>query len=166
MQSRRDILKALGTTAAASATGYAGSKFALQSFISGSGDAPIALLAPLTIGASVGGGWSIADLGPVKDGASVLTLTSPVAGEARVHICARNGAATGLAKTNLLDLVLMDGGNGNDPTRESLARVVTGIARRIAKNELDIESEENLDEIAKMMSHDERMAILGPENLI
>ena len=169
MQSRRDILKAFGTTVVASATGFsiAAQASTLRAFASGSNaEAPWCLLTPLQLGASVGKGWRLKHLAPVKNGASVLTLNHAVHGSARVHICARNGTSHGLTHTRLLDLVLMDGGNGNRRTKEDLARVVTGIAKRIGKNEVCAVDEKTLDAMSSMLTHDERMALYGPENLL
>jgi len=60
----------------------------------------------------------------------------------------------------------MDGGDGQRPTTESLARVVTGIAKRIAKNELGTVDGATLDAMARMLTHEERKAFYGPENLL
>ena len=168
MQSRRDILKAFGTTFAASATlGFSAQAKSLHAFVAGKGSAaPWALLAPLSKGSSVGKGWQIANLTAVRGGASVLSLRHARYGEARVHICALNGPAQGLSHTRLLDFVLMDGGNGNLRTNEGLARVVAGIAQKVAQNEvcaLDIAS---LDALSGMLTHNERVAVFGPENLL
>jgi hypothetical protein len=170
MQSRRDLLKAFGTTLIASSTGlgaFQAHAATLAAFATGqSGDAPWCLMAPLQAGANVGKGWRLSALGPVQSGASIMTLTHPVHGQARVHICARIGTGVGLSSTHLLDLVLMDGGDGQDRTPEGLARVVKGISKRIAKNELCAVDSKSLDSMSKMLTHDQRMARFGPENLL
>ena len=169
MKSRRDILKALGATMAASAAGFsvAARAATLRAFADGTdADAPWCLLSPLDLGASVGKGWRLSQLDGVKNGASILTLKHSAHGSARIHICARKGQSHGLTHTQLLDLVLMDGANGNRRTREDLARVVTGIAKRIEKNEVCAVDDSMLDAMNSMLTHDERMALYGPENLL
>ena len=168
MQSRRDILKAFGTTLAASATlSLSAQARSLKAFVSGTtSDAPWALLSPLKLGASVGKGWSIRKLSTVKGGAAVMTLSHGVHGEARIHICAHRGKGQGLSQTRLLDFVLMDGGDGNLRTNEGLARVVKGIADRVAKNEVCAVDNSILDAMSGMLTHDERMALFGPENIL
>ena len=73
MKSRRDILKALGATMAASAAGFsvAARAATLRAFAEGTdADAPWCLLSPLEHGASVGKGWRLSQLDGVKNGAS------------------------------------------------------------------------------------------------
>ena len=175
MQSRRDVLKVMGTTVASATlvTGAAGVATSsvraatLRSFTSGgSADAPWCLLEPIAQGQCVGKGWEVSGLSPVRKGASVLSLRHGSHGDARVHICARRGANSGLTHSHLLDIVLMDGGNGNKRTQENLGRVITGIAQRISKNELGSVDEATIDAMSKMLTHEERMALFGPENLI
>jgi len=174
MQSRRDLLKAVSTgiTGAALATSAGLSPSivraaSLRAFATlGGGDSPWCLIAPLTKGSNVGKGWRIKDLSALQAGASILTLQHPSRGTARIHICARRGGGHGLTHTHLLDLILMDGGAGDLQTQEGLARVVTGIGKRIAKNELGAVDEETLDAMSRMLTHKERMAIFGPENLL
>ena len=168
MQSRRDILKAFGTTLAASATfSRSAQARSLKAFVSGTtADAPWSLLDPLKVGSSVGKGWSMNALSTVRGGSAVMTLSHGVHGDARVHICALRGQGQGLSQTRLLDFVLMDGGDGNLRTNEGLARVVKGIANRVAKNEVCAVDTSTLDAMSGMLSHDERMALFGPENIL
>jgi len=175
MQSRRDVLKVMGSTVAGAtlvtgATGVASSSARasmLRTFASGgSGEAPWCLMEPIAQGMCVGKGWSVAKLSPVQKGASVLTLSHLVHGDAQVHICARRGPNSGLTHSHLLDIVLMDGGNGNKRTQENLGRVIKGIAQRISKNELGSVDEHTIDAMSRMLTHEERMALYGPENLI
>jgi len=175
MQTRRDLLKVMGTTVAGAslvggATGIATSSVrasVLRSFTSGgTADAPWCLMEPIQKGSCVGKGWSVSDLSPVQNGASVLSLSHVVHGRASVHICARRGLNSGLAHSHLLDMVLMDGGNGDKRTQENLGRVILGIAKRISTNELGSVDEVTIDAMSKMLTHDERMALYGPENLI
>lgn len=175
MQTRRDLLKAMGGTVAGATlvTGAAGvaSPAARASMLrtfaaGGSAEPPWCLIGPVSKGMSLGKGWSVSDLSPVRKGASVLTLSHLAHGEARVHICARKGANAGLTHSHLLDIVLMDGGNGNKRTQENLGRVIQGIAQRISKNEIGAVDEQTIDAMSRMLTHEERMALYGPENLI
>jgi hypothetical protein len=170
MQSRRDLLKAFGTTAVASASGlgaFRAHAASLKAFATGvSAEAPWCLMAPLTKGESLGKGWRLANLSAVKSGAAIMTLNHPSQGQARIHICALAGPSRGLTHTHLLDLVLMDGANGERRTQEGLARVVKGISNRIAKNELCAVDETTIDSMSRMLSHDQRRALFGPENLL
>jgi hypothetical protein len=173
MQSRRDILKKLGAGAAA-VTVVAGSSASfkeaqatsLRAFAEGgSSEAPWPLLSPVRPGSSTGGGWIAQELSPVRNGASILTLSHHDGHTAEVHICARRGSATGVARTHLLDLVLMDGGQGAKPTDESLGRVLRTMAKRVAKNELAAMDSTTLDSMARMLTHNERLALYGPETM-
>ncbi len=175
MQTRRELLKTLGTTVAGasvvSGAGLVASPAArasmLRTFASGGqGDAPWCLMHPVECGMRVGKGWSISDLSPVKDGAAVLTLTHAAHGRARVHICSRKGQNAGITHSHLLDFVLMDGGNGDKRTQENLGRIIIGIAQRVAKNELGVVDADTIDAMSRMLTHEERMALYGPENLI
>jgi len=175
MQTRRELLKNMGTTVAGAtlvsgATGLATNSARasmLRAFASGGqGEAPWCLMQPLEKNMCVGKGWSLSSLSGVKDGASVLTLGHPLHGTARVHICARRGDSAGLTHSHLLDFVLMDGGNGNKRTQENLGRIITGIAERVSKNELGSVDSDTLDAMSRMLTHEERMALFGPENLI
>ena len=174
MDSRRDGLKKLGaglagaavlTTAAASTREAQAAS--LRAFAEGgSSDAPWPLLSPLAPGKSAGKGWTATDLEPVREGASVLTLTYRDGTVARVHICARHGRGTGVAHTHLLDLVLMDGGDGSKHTNENLGRVLRTLAKRVAKNELGAMDSTTLDSMARMLTHNERLTLYGPERLL
>ena len=175
MQTRRELLKAMGTTVAGAslATGAAGvaspsaRASMLRAFASGGqGDAPWCLMHPVQKGMCVGKGWSVTELSPVKDGASVLTLGHSTHGKARVHICARRGKTSGLTHSHLLDFVLMDGGDGDKRTQENLGRIILGIAKRVSKNELGAVDAGTIDAMSRMLTHEERMALYGPENLI
>jgi hypothetical protein len=174
MQSRRDLLKKLGVGVAGAAL-VANTALnlkdaqaaSLRAFAEGgSASAPWPLLSPVGPGSSAGQGWTAKALSPVRNGAAVLTLSNREGRTARVHICARRGSATGVAQTHLLDLVLMDGGDGNKPTDEGLGRVLRTLAKRVAKNELSAIDVTTLDSMARMLTHKERLALYGPEKLL
>ncbi len=94
----------------------------------------------------------------------MLTLAHSSGQKARVHLCAHNGRAQGVASSRLVDLVLMDGGSGSFRTDEKLGRVVLGLAERIKRNETAPGG--NLSPIARMMTHTDRVAAFGPETLV
>ncbi len=173
MRSRRELLKQVGASVAGGAVlagtavkSKAARASCLRAFASGgSSHAPWALLTPLSVGRPVGRGWTVTALSPVRTGASVLTLTHRDGRIERVHICARRDQATGIARTHLLDLVLMDGGDGAKQTDESLGRVIRSLAKRISRNELNTVDSTTLSDMSRMMTHKERMALFGPENL-
>ena len=168
MASRRNVLKQLGlgltavtVTGASVMKGQTYTAFASGGSFDG---APWWLLNPLTKGTSIGKGWRIVDLGAIEQGASVLVLQHRDGTVANVHICVHDGAPKGLAHTEFLDLVLMDGGSGDRPTNEHLGRVLLGIAKRIRKNELAVQ--QNLQELAFLQTHEERVIRYGAENLV
>jgi len=127
------------------------------------GVAPWWLIAPLAAGSPLAFGWYIGGLGEVTRGASVLTLKHSSGREARLHLCGYDSAPRGIAQTGMIDLVLMDGGFGDVNTDEDVGRIVLGIAKNIANNELD--PKHDLYPLAKMLSHEERKALYGPETL-
>jgi hypothetical protein len=81
-----------------------------------------------------------------------------------IHICAKGNEQRGIASSTLLDLILMDGRSGEEPTQEDLGRVVLGLAHRIQKNEMQLQAD--LSGLASLQSHEERVYRYGPENLI
>ena len=123
------------------------------------------LLAPLETGTRIGSEWRIAGLSPITQGATILSLVHRDQRTARVHICARRGQARGLAHTGLFDLVLMDGGQGDRPTDESLGRVLKQVARHIRHNELLVD-DDGLRSVVRLQSHPDREARYGPQALV
>lgn len=85
---------------------------------------PWALIAPFEQHSEVGLGWSIADLEPIRRGAAVLVLAGPAGRNARVHLCRRGTTPRGVAWSATVDVLLMNGGAGDQPTTESLGRVL------------------------------------------
>jgi hypothetical protein len=168
MASRRDVLKklGLGLTAITVTTGAAIQGSTCSAFASGSSldGSPWWLLAPLTVGTVVGKGWQVSTLGSIENGASILTLQHKQGQTVNIHICAYDGDPKGLAHTEFLDLILMDGGCGDKPTDEHLGRVLMGIAKRIRKNELSLQ--QDLDALVQLQTHEERVLKYGAENLV
>lgn len=157
---RRDVLKGLAVGAGIVATGTVpeAANAALPASLNGSND-PWMLLAPVQSGEHLGFGWHAAKLA-AGDGAWTLTLAHAELGLARIAICYRRDGAEGLASTQLLDLVLMDGGTGSQPTEESVGRVVMALSKVIARNELAV-----AEKFPHLMTHAERVARFGPESL-
>jgi len=172
MNSRRNLLKMMGFGAAASAVPTAAaiaspeSRRAAIAALTGSGSstAPWWLLAPLADGGPVGLGWRLAALSDIDRGAVVLSLAHRDGRTARVHLCAHAGSPRGLAHSALLDLILMDGGQGDQQTDEDLGRTLLNLAARIRTNE--ISDKADLRPLAHMMTHAERVELYGAETLV
>jgi hypothetical protein len=93
------------------------------------------LLRPLAVGSEVAPGWRVAGLTGVVKGSCVLTLQNERGRTHRVHLCANDGHPQGLVYTKHFDLVVMNGGEGDLPTDEGLARAVAEVAHVLAANE-------------------------------
>jgi len=167
MPSRRVVLQAMGVGAIASASlGASAARAAARSGRTWSSkEAPWWLLSPLSEGSPLGRGWQVGHLSPVQEGATILTLAHRDGRIARVHICARQGRARGLAHTGLFDLVLMDGRQGDQPTEESLGRVLRQVARVMRRAELSV-GEDALRQVVGLRSHPDRVRMYGAEALI
>jgi hypothetical protein len=96
---------------------------------------PWELVRPLAAGALLAHGWRLAELGPVRDGACVVTLQNARGRARRVHLCHNAGTPQGLVYTRRVDLVVMNEGHGDLPTEEHLAQAVAALAHAIAANE-------------------------------
>jgi hypothetical protein len=175
MDTRRNVLRGMaagaaacslsGGTAIAAGSSLKGRDGLLEGrdgFL-GDGAAPWWLIAPLTVGSTLAYGWYVGGLGRVTRGASVLTLKHSSGREVRVHLCGYESEPRGVAHTGLIDLVLMDGGSGNEQTDEAIGRIVLGVANKIAVNE--ISSNEGLAAVSNMLPHDQRKALYGAETL-
>ncbi len=119
-----------------------------------SAPAPWGLLRPLKAGAVVASGWRLADLSPLVDGACVLTLRNARGRTYRVHLCRKDARPQGLVYTDRLELVVMNGGQGDLPTDESLAQAVAAVAHVLAANE---GRREHDPLIATLLPHGERL---------
>ena len=97
--------------------------------------APWGLIDPVKQGDHIALGWTVAGLDDVRNGAVVLTLDHPIHGDARVCLCKKGKKPAGLVQTDHLDIVLMDGGQGDLPTNESLGRVILALAAHIKRGE-------------------------------
>jgi hypothetical protein len=96
---------------------------------------PWDLLRPLTVGSVLAHGWQVADLAGATDGSCVLTLRNQRDRAHRVHVCRNDGHPQGLVYTDRLDLLVMNGGQGDLPTEEGLAQAVAEVAHVLAANE-------------------------------
>ena len=165
MTSRRELLKgmAVGAAAAAVPATVVATTQAGQGLFAVDGPAPWWLITPLAAGSPLALGWYVHTLGPVIQGASILTIRHASGQEARVHICSYDEKPTGLAYTALVDLVLMDGRNADRATEEDLGRVLLGLGKAIANNETNPDGD--LWPLVQMMTHDERVEIYGAKEL-
>ncbi len=163
MESRRDALKKMAAVVAAgSAVAAAGPSLASTPPLAEADpppaaeprEPPWALLAPHGPGDRVGE-WTLAGLGPVDRGATVLELERDGV-LARVHLCANAGHPCGLASTDRFDLVLMNFGDGRTPSPEQLARTLAVLASRLEAN-ADVATR-SCPELAELMPHGERLA--------
>ena len=93
------------------------------------------LVRPLQMGSTVVPGWTVAGLTGVVYGSCVLTLQNEQGRAYRVHLCRNDGTPQGLVYTKRFDLVVMNGGQGDLPTDEGLARAVAEVAHVLATNE-------------------------------
>ena len=164
MESRRKILQKIGLGTVMSSLGFWGTtQYAPFLNAQKNGEAPWWLLAPFKQGSQLGLGWSIVSLSAIEKGAAILTLQHHEKDVARIHICAHNGLPKGLAHTNLLDFLLMDGGQGNHPTEESVGRVLLGLAERMQKDEERLI--EQGYQISQLQTHEERLLLYQDEGL-
>lgn len=169
MDSRRDVLKKLAVGTAAATVAGAVAVPALREALAerhvqpGEPGGAWWLLAPIVPGSALGLGWRMQGMSAVDRGASIMVLAHESGEIARVHVCGHEGSPKGLAHTALVDLILMDGGDGGKPTDESVGRVLLAIAEQIRQNE--VAPNGDLWPLARMMTHGERVDVYGPENL-
>ncbi len=116
--------------------------------------APWELLHPLRDGSQVTQGWRVAGLTGAVDGSCVVTLRNERGRTQRVHLCRNNGQPNGLVFTSQFDLVVMNGGEGDLPTEETLAQAVAELAHVLANNESDRRQQST---ITALLAHDERV---------
>jgi len=96
---------------------------------------PWQMLQPLKEGAAVAAGWRVAALSEIQHGSCVLTLENERGRTHRIHLCRNDGRPQGLVYTERVDLVVMNGGQGDLPTEEGLAQAVAAVAHVLASNE-------------------------------
>src|SRR5262249_24044399 len=113
---------------------------------------PWDLLRPLAMGSAVANGWQVAGLIGVVDGVCVLTLGNERGRTHRIHLCRNDGHPQGFAYTKRFDLVVKNGGAGDLPTEEGLAKAVAKVAHVLAANERN----ERL--VAELLPQEERVS--------
>lgn len=120
------------------------------------------LLSPLSPGQSIAFGWRLGEALTLQKGAWVLPLVHESQATAQLHICLHGGVGRGVASTSKLDLLLMDGGDGQQATHEALGRIARYLGTVIATNEGRPEADERF---AALMTHGERLFRYGGEGL-
>jgi len=96
---------------------------------------PWQMLQPLKVGAAVAAGWRVSELSEIQYGSCVLTLENERGRSHRIHLCRNDGRPQGLVHTERVDLVVMNGGQGDLPTEEGFAQAVAEVAHVLARNE-------------------------------
>jgi hypothetical protein len=114
--------------------------------------APWDLLQPLAVGSAVAHGWRVAGFSGVVDGTCVLTLENERGRSHRIHLCRNGGTPQGIVHTDGIDLLVMNGGQGDVATDESFAQAVAEVAHVIAGNE-----RRQATVVASLLSHEERL---------
>jgi hypothetical protein len=115
--------------------------------------APWQLLSPLTVGSSLGHGWTLAALSGAVGGSCVVTLENKAGRQSRVHVFRNDGSPNGLVYTRNFDLVVMNGGVGDLETEEGLAQAVATLAHTLAGNE-----KRDRTVVASLVPHAERLS--------
>lgn len=123
------------------------------------------LFHPLGPGADLGLGWKLEGVYPPTEGAITLTLSHHDGRRVRVDVCLRDGQARGPASTELLDFIVMDGGNGSAPMDESLGRVVRRLAAIAQENEsADAQKVRALlPHVERVWAHPDSMAVASKQ---
>ncbi len=102
--------------------------------VAADGSPPWGLLEPFAEGASLGLGWVLESLSPARAGAATMMLRHQSGGSARVAIRRNGGAPLGIAHTDRLDFMLMNGGGGTAHTDDSIGRVLVAFAEVLQTN--------------------------------
>ncbi len=122
-----------------------------------SNEPPWELLAPFTEGAPLGLGWALDSLSPVRAGAATMVLRHGRDGVARVNIRRNSGAPLGVAHTDALDFLLMNGGGGAARTDHAVGTVLTALANTLRKRGQTASDEQ----LAALLPHSERQTQQG-----
>ena len=97
--------------------------------------APWELVAPFVPGSAVAFSWRVHALSPIASGSATLTLRHASGREEHIRVLRRGLVPAGIARTDRLDLLLIDGAKGATPTDEKLARVILALAETITAHE-------------------------------
>jgi ferredoxin len=125
----------------------------------GGTEPPWELLAPFTAGAVLGLGWVLESLGSVRAGAATMVLRHARDGIARVTVRRNHGAPRGVAHTDHLDFMLMNGGGGTAQTDDSIERVLIGFADTLRRTGNGVS---NKDLLALLLPHADKPTPQGP----
>lgn len=148
MKDRREFLRLAAFSAAAASFPLAAS----AAPVDGPGGGPWWLFAPARPGQEIGLGWALARVFPAQDGAITVNLQHVDGRAARVDLSLRDGPARGPASTELVDFIVMDGGDGTTPMTEDLGRAVRRLAALVGDNE-----GQALDVLAAVDPHADRV---------
>ncbi len=127
------------------------------------GSNPWWIVAPLDRGSGIGHGWHLHDISAPRLGAVILRLVHETLDPVQVHLCAHQGSPQGVVHSHFMDFIVMDGGQGDRQTEESLGRALMALAHTVATNELKAESDPQL--LGGLLTHRERVARFGPDTL-
>jgi 2Fe-2S type ferredoxin len=122
---------------------------------------PWSLLAPFREGDPLGLGWVLDSLSPVRGGSATMVLRHQQHGVARVAIRRNSGAPLGVAHTDHLDFMLMNGGGGSAQTEASIGRVLIRMAQEL-RGRNDARPDGEL--LAVLLPHAEAQAPQRPAN--
>jgi ferredoxin len=95
---------------------------------------PWELLKPFGEGVPIALGWVLESLSPVRGGSASLALRHEHHGTAHVAIRRNGGAPLGIAYTDRLDFLLMNGGSGRTHTEDSIARALVAMADTLQRH--------------------------------
>ena len=160
MPTRRELVSVLGFGSATMALHPA---LALGDSGGESSPEPWWLIAPLKEGSTLLNGWSVSGLGPIKDGAAVLTLGGN--SRLRIHLCLHQGEPKGYANSELFDLIVMDHGHSVRTVPEDLAPVLLRLETIIRDNEAKELGSIEFDGLTRLMTHSERVQAFGADHL-
>lgn len=112
---------------------------------------PWALLTPFGEGVGIGLGWVLDSLSPVRGGGALLALRHEQHGVGHVAIRRNVGAPLGIAHTDRLDFLLMNGGSGRTHTEDSIARALIAMADTLQQHTAEVSE----DLVASLLPHAE-----------
>lgn len=151
--SRRGLAKLVGAASVVGTASVAQAATPAPKVTPAAGPALWALIAPFKAGDELGFGWRIEALGLTERGSAQLVLVQGAGKrKARVDLCRRQGEPRGVAHTEALDLMLMNGAAGSMRSDEALGRALRAFAARL-------ETSPQLQELASLTAHDEALAL-------
>ena len=118
-------------------------------------------LVSVSPGTSLGHGWRLAEIAPVADGLIPVTLVHHDGAVARVMAFRRSPLSSGVAQTRYLDLRIMNGGDGGEPTHEGLGLAVLALAARIRAAEPASLGRAHRAALRALHSHERRLLEVG-----